>query len=104
MREASTVAPPSSISRQVPNLKPSLETSAAVTDCRMSLARGPHTPSVVQAEVTSVTAALSGRWPANHFRSDMPVAPPVTTRKCRGPSRMMVRSPTKPPASFSSEV
>src|SRR5215469_1409370 len=106
MREASTVTPPSSISRQVPNLKPWCDTSSPVTEESTSLARGPHRPSVVHAEVRSLIAAVPspGSCSANHFRSAIPVAPPVTTRNRRGPSRMIVRSPRKPPRSSSSEV
>ena len=65
----------------------------------MSRARGPHRPSVVQAEVTSVSWALpsAGRWSENHLRSAVPWAPPVTTRKQLVASRMIVRSALKPP-------
>ena len=103
------MTPPSSSSRQVPNGKPACETSSEVTDASTSRARGPHSPSVVHAEVRSaIDAAPSppsgGRWSANHFRSAIPVAPPVTTRNRCGPSRMIVRSPRNPPRSSSSEV
>ena len=51
---------------------------------RMSRARGPQSPSVVHADVRSVTCALpsSGAWSATHLRSAMPCRPPVTKRKC----------------------
>ena len=99
MREASTRSVPTSIVRQVPNGKPSCETSSLVTLARMSRARGPQRPIVVMAEVRSASCAVpsAGRWSANHLRSDMPWAPPVTTRKCSSPSRMIVRSDLKPP-------
>ena len=60
----------------------------------MSRERGPHSPSVVYADVRSVMLALpsSGRWSAYHFRSAIPCAPPVTTRNCSSPSRITVRS------------
>ena len=45
--------PPTSISRQVPNANPACDTSSAVTEASTSLARGPHSPIVVQAEVRS---------------------------------------------------
>ena len=65
----------------------------------MSRARGPHSPSVHQPVVMSTSWALpsAGRWSANHLRSAMPWAPPVTTRKSSSPSRMIVRSDLKPP-------
>ena len=65
-----------------------------VSDARMSRARGPQRPSVVHAEVRSMTCALpsAGAWSAYHFRSAMPCAPPVTTRNCSSPSRITVRS------------
>ncbi len=106
MRDASTVTPPSSISRQVPKPKPAWLTSSPVTGASTSLARGPHSPIVVQAEVRSAIEARpsGGRWPASHLASIIPVAPPVTTRNRRGPSRMIVRSARKPPSASSSDV
>ena len=106
MREASARTGPMSMKRQVPNGKPSFETSASVIDCSRSRARGPQTPIVAQLEVRSVicTAPSSGRWSENHLRSRIPSAPPVTTRKWFEPSRMTVRSALIPPDVFSSEV
>ena len=85
---------------------PSCETSALVTLLRMSLARGPQSPSVVNALVWSWICAepSSGRWSANHFLSDIPYAPPVTTRKTSSAMRMIVRSCLKPPLGVSSGV
>ena len=99
MREASTRSGPISMTRQVPNGKPSFDMSVVVTDCRMSRAAGPQMPSVVYVEVRSTTCAVpsAGSWSVNHFLSAMPWAPPVTTRKWSCASRMMVRSDLKPP-------
>ncbi len=96
--------PPTSISRQVPNPNPACETSSAVTEASTSLARGPHSPIVVQAEVRSARNAPDGRWSLTHLASDLPVAPPVTTRNRSSASRMTVRSARKPPFSSSHEV
>ena len=54
---------------------------------------------VVKALVRSTICTLSRAliWSLNHFISAMPWAPPVTTRKCCGPRRMMVRSDLNPP-------
>src|ERR1700756_2623016 len=82
MREASTRCVPTSTTRQVQNLKPSFVTSSDVVDERMSRARGPHSPIVVMDEVRSASCAPPTRLSRNHFLSDMPAAPPVTTRKC----------------------
>ena len=96
---ASTRSGPISIVSQVANGKPSCETSAPVSEPRMSRARGPQSPSVVQLEVRSKICALpsSGRWSRYHLKSAMPCAPPVTTRKWSSPSRITVRSERKPP-------
>ena len=96
--------PPISISRQVPNPNPACDTSSPVTEASTSLARGPHSPIVVQAEVRSARHAPAGRWSAIHLASDIPVAPPVTTRNRSGPSRITVRSARNPPSSSSHEV
>ena len=106
MRDASTRSEPISIVRQVPNRKPSCEMSSRVTEDRMSRARGPQSPSVVQADVTSVSCAepSSGRLSMNHLRSAAPCAPPVTTRNVSSSSRMIVRSERKPPPGVSSGV
>ena len=45
-----------------------------------------------------------GRWSLIHLASDIPVAPPVTTRNRSAASRMTVRSARKPPFSSSHEV
>ncbi len=104
MRDASTVTPPSSTSRHVPKPNASWDRSPRVTGWSTSLALGPQTPSVVQAEVRSLSWAPGGRWSVNHFFSAMPVAPPVTTRKCSAPSRITVRSALNPPPASSSDV
>src|SRR6266849_3003590 len=106
MREARTGTVPMSIERHVPNLNPSFETSSVVAAERMSRARGPHRPIVDIAEVRSCSWAdpSAGRWSRNHFLSDMPEAPPVTTRNCSSPSRMIVRSDLNPPCGLSSGV
>ena len=52
---------PTSIVLQRPNGKPSCETSSLVMPARMSRARGPHSPSVVQALVRSWIWALTVR-------------------------------------------
>ena len=96
--------PSTSISRQVPNANPACDTSSAVTAASTSLARGPHSPIVVQAEVRSARNAPAGRWSLIHLASDIPVAPPVTTRNRSSASRMMVRSARNPPFSSSHEV
>ena len=54
MREASTVVPPTAISRQVRKPKPSSDTSSSVSEDRMSRARGPHRPIVETSSVRSV--------------------------------------------------
>ena len=92
------------MSRQVPNGNPSCDTSSAVTAASTSLARGPHSPIVVQAEVRSARNAPSGRWRRIHAASDIPVAPPVTTRNRSSASRITVRSARNPPFSSSQEV
>ena len=95
---------PISSTRQAPNLKPSFETSSEVVDARMSRARGPHSPIVVIADVRSTSSAPAVRWSRNHFLSDMPAAPPVTTRKWCSSRRMTVRSDLKPPSTLSTGV
>ena len=60
MRDASTCSGPHSIVRQWANGRPSCETSSLVRLARMSRARGPHRPSVVHADVRSVTVAPVG--------------------------------------------
>ena len=69
-------------------------------------ASGPHTPSVHHAEVMSVnvTEPSSGRWRRNQYRSRPPSNAPVTTRKCSGPRRMIVRSARNPPRGVNSGV
>src|ERR1039457_4661835 len=57
MRDASTTIPPTSIWWQVPNPNPACDTSSAVTEASTSLARGPHSPIVVQAEARSAREA-----------------------------------------------
>ena len=106
MRDASTTCEPISISRQVPKRNPSCETSAPVTLARISRALGPQSPIVVKAFVWSTICAVppSGAWSANHLRSALPCRPPVTTRKCSSPSRMIVRSDLNPPAPSSTGV
>jgi hypothetical protein len=106
IRDASTRSGPISIVSQVANGKPSCDTSALVSEPRMSRARGPHSPSVVQLDVRSKICAVpsSGRWSRYHLRSAMPCAPPVTTRKCSSPSRITVRSDRKPPRGVSTGV
>ena len=101
MTAASTV-----ISRQVRKPKPSSETSSEVSEARMSRARGPHSPIVETSSVTSVSvvAPSSGSWSVKVFRSAMPWAPPVTTRKWSSPSRITVRSERKPPLASSTGV
>ncbi len=63
MREASGWSGPMTMGRQVLKGKPALDISASVTACSTSRARGPHTPSVHQAEVWSLmtTEPSSGR-------------------------------------------
>ena len=72
----------------------------------MSRARGPQTPIVETSSVRSVSVVdpSSGSWSANHLRSAMPCAPPVTTRKWSSPSRITVRSDRKPPFASSTGV
>ncbi len=81
----------------MPNLKPSLETSSDVVEETMSRARGPQSPIVVMEDVRSASCAPPTRWSRNHFLSDIPAAPPVTTRKWSSPTRMIVRSDLNPP-------
>ena len=78
---------------------PSCETSSPVTLARMSRARGPQRPIVVQAVVTSTSVAepSSGRRSRKSLRSAIPCAPPVTMRNSSSPSRMIVRSDLNPP-------
>ena len=95
---------PISIVRQVPNLKASFETSSDVVLARMSRARGPHRPIVVMDDVMSTSSAPRTSWSRNHFLSDMPAAPPVTTLKCSSPRRMIVRSDLNPPLWLSTGV
>ena len=73
---------------------------------RMSRARGPQRPIVVQAVVTSTSAAepSSGSWSEKSLRSAIPWAPPVTIRNSSSPSRMIVRSERKPPPGASTGV
>ena len=106
MRDASTRSGPTSIVLNVANGKPSFETSSLVTLSRMSRERGPQRPSVVHDEVRSTICAepSSGRWSRNHFRSAIPWAPPVTTRKVSWSTRMIVRSERKPPRGVSTGV
>ncbi len=74
----------------------------------MSRARGPHRPTVESSSVWSVSVVEPsvdpGSWSANHLRSAMPCAPPVTTRKWSSPSRITVRSDVKPPLASSTGV
>src|SRR5256886_4681400 len=104
MREASTRWVPISIVRQVPNLNPSLETSSDVVLARMSRARGPHSPIVVIDEVMSASSAPATSWSRDHFPSDIPAAPPVTTLQWSSPSRMIVRSDLNPPFGLNTGV
>src|ERR1700746_3247642 len=65
MRDASTATPPISTSRQVAKPNAAWDRSPRVTGCSTSLARGPHTPIVVQGEVRSLSGAPGGRWVVN---------------------------------------
>ena len=52
----------------------------------------------------SARNAPGGRWSRIHWASDIPSAPPVTTRNRSSASRITVRSARKPPLSSSHEV
>ena len=100
------MVPLMSTSRQLRKPKPASETSSAVSEARMSRARGPQSPMVLTSSVRSVSvvAPSSTSWSVNHLRSAMPCAPPVTTRNRSSPSRITVRSERKPPAGSSTGV